>query len=140
MSFVVEREKEIQEWNEQQLPKVLPGYSGGRLPGRSTKVKGREEGEEDEDSGVRRIRKEIAHEVVTGIKEKTSGHEEVKTTAPKTAGQSLMRSWDCSQIEKRRRGGRGSLAKRKPEASLWNGGVYGKAGSTEYENGEKTAG
>ena len=36
VSFVVEREKEIQEWNEQKLPKVLPGYSGGRLPGRST--------------------------------------------------------------------------------------------------------
>ena len=46
VSFVVEREKEIQEWNEQKLPKVLPGYSGGRLPERSTKVKGREEGEE----------------------------------------------------------------------------------------------
>ena len=35
--FVVERGKEIQEWNEQKLPKVLPGYSGGSLPGRSTK-------------------------------------------------------------------------------------------------------
>ena len=46
MSFLVKkREKEIQEWNEQKLPKVLPGYSGGRLPGRSAKEKGREEGE-----------------------------------------------------------------------------------------------
>ena len=34
VSFVVERGKEIQEWNEQKLPKALPGYSGGRLPGR----------------------------------------------------------------------------------------------------------
>ena len=29
VSFVVERGKEIQEWNEQKLPKVLPGFSGG---------------------------------------------------------------------------------------------------------------
>ena len=37
VSFLVEREKEMEEWNEQKLPKVLPGYSGRRLPGRSTK-------------------------------------------------------------------------------------------------------
>ena len=35
---------------EQKMPKVLPGYSGGRLPGRSTKEKGRE-GAADEDGG-----------------------------------------------------------------------------------------
>ena len=39
VSFVVEREKEMQEWNEQKLPKGLPGSSGGRLPGRSIKEK-----------------------------------------------------------------------------------------------------
>ena len=33
VSFVVEREKEMQEWNEQKLPKASLGYSGGRLPG-----------------------------------------------------------------------------------------------------------
>ena len=33
----------------QKLPKVLPGCSGGRLPGRSTKEKGKEEGELNED-------------------------------------------------------------------------------------------
>ena len=32
VSFQVESDKEMQEWNEQNLPKVLPGYSGGRLP------------------------------------------------------------------------------------------------------------
>ena len=48
VSFVVERGTERQEWNEQKLPKALPGFSGGRLPGRSTKEKGREEGEVDE--------------------------------------------------------------------------------------------
>ena len=39
VTFVVERGKERQEWSEQRMPKVLPGYSGGRLPGRSTKEK-----------------------------------------------------------------------------------------------------
>ena len=38
--FVVERDKEEQEWNEQRMQKVLPGYSGGRLPGRSAKERG----------------------------------------------------------------------------------------------------
>ena len=36
VTFVVERGKERQGWNEQKLPKASPGYSGGRLPGRST--------------------------------------------------------------------------------------------------------
>ena len=39
------------------------GYSGGRLPGRSTEEKGREEGEEDEGSGERQVRNEITKEV-----------------------------------------------------------------------------
>ena len=48
VTFVVERGKEKQEWNERKLPKALPGHSGGRLPGRSTEEKSREEGEECE--------------------------------------------------------------------------------------------
>ena len=51
VSFLVEREMEMQEWNEQKLPKVLPGCSGGRLRGRNTNEKGREEeGEVDKGS------------------------------------------------------------------------------------------
>ena len=57
---VVERDKEIQEWNEQNLPKVLPGYSGRRLPGRSTAEACEEEEKEKEENGERRIRNEIA--------------------------------------------------------------------------------
>ena len=56
VSFVVRRGKEIEEWIEQKLQKVLPGYSGGKLPGRSTTEKGRAEGAVDEDGGDRRIR------------------------------------------------------------------------------------
>ena len=70
VSFVAKREKEIQEWNEQKLPKVLPGCSEGRLPWRSAKDRGREEEEEGKDSRERQVRYEIAQEVVAGITEK----------------------------------------------------------------------
>ena len=73
VSFVVEREKEMQEWNEQKMSKVLPGYSGGRLPGRSTEGKGREEGEPDDGRKKRKIRSDITQEVVANIKEEASG-------------------------------------------------------------------
>ena len=52
-SFAVEREKKTQEWTERKLPKVLPGYCGGRLPGRSTKEAGGEEEEEKEEKKQR---------------------------------------------------------------------------------------
>ena len=96
---MVRREKEIKEWNEQKLPKVLPGYSGGTLPRRSTKEKGREEGEVDEDGEERRIRGQIVQEVVARTKEKVSVHSGDKDDVKRPVEQSFMRSWDCSQIE-----------------------------------------
>ena len=39
VSCMVEREKVVQVWNEQKMPKALPGKSGGKLPGGSTKEK-----------------------------------------------------------------------------------------------------
>ena len=75
--FVVEREKEVQEWNEQKLPKVLPGFCGGRLPGRSSEEKGREGGEPDDGREERKFRSEITQEVVASIKE-----ERVKLSTP----------------------------------------------------------
>ena len=74
VSFVVIREKKIKEWNEQMMPKVLPGCSGGRLPGKSTKEKGREEGAVDEDGEEREIRSQITQEVFACIKKKISVH------------------------------------------------------------------
>ena len=59
VSFVVKREKEIQEWTERKLPKVLLGYNGGRLPGRSAEERGREEEEEEKDSEERLVRNEL---------------------------------------------------------------------------------
>ena len=99
-------ERRYRKWNEQTLPKVLPGYSGGRLPGRSTKEKGREEGEVDED---------IVQEVVAGIKGKVSVHDGAKNDAKRPVEQSFMRSWDCSQIENE--GRRGKLARKGPNGS-----------------------
>ena len=100
VSFVVEREKEMREWSGQKLPKVLPGYSGGRLPGRSTKEKGKqEEGEVNEDGGERRIRRQVAQEVVVGIKEKVRVHDGIKEGVQRKVEQRSVRSSDCSQIE-----------------------------------------
>ena len=62
VTFVVKRGKERQEWNEQKLPKALPGYSGGRLPGRSMEEKGREEGEECKESEQRQEENEKIEE------------------------------------------------------------------------------
>ena len=96
--YLVESEKDVKVCSEQKLPKVLTCYSGGRLPGRSTKEKGREEVELDEGSEEREIRSETAQEVVAGIKEKASAHD-AKATAQRAAGQSVEQNWDCSQIE-----------------------------------------
>ena len=85
--------------NEQELPKVLPGCSGGTLPGRSTKEKGREERGVDENGGERRISCQIVPEVVAGIKEKVGVHDGDKGAVQNPAGQSFLRSWDSSQME-----------------------------------------
>ena len=37
--------------------------------------------------------------MIEGIKEKASLHEDAKSTAQRTVGQSVKQSWDCSQIE-----------------------------------------
>ena len=99
MFFVAEREKEIQEWHEQKLPKVLLGCCGGRLPGRNTKEKGREEEESDEGREERKNRSDIAQEVVASIKEVASAQEDAKSIAQRTVGQSVKQDWDCSHIE-----------------------------------------
>ena len=92
---------ETQEWNEQNLPKVPPGYSGGRLPGRSTKERGGEEKEkgEKEEKGQRNIRYENAQKVVASIKGKAAVHEDARSTAQRTVRQSVKQSSDCAQIE-----------------------------------------
>ena len=92
VSFVVEKEKEIQEWNEQKLPKVLLGHSGGKLKGRSAKERGGEEEEEEKDSRERQVRYEIGREVAVGIKEKAGVHEDAKSTQQRSVGQGRCQS------------------------------------------------
>ena len=94
----VERGKERQEWNEQQLPKTLPGYSGGRPPGRSTKEKGREEGEEGE--GIeQRQEKHVIIEKVIRSSQRMASEECCKSERKRTEGQNPAQRWDCSQIQ-----------------------------------------
>ena len=88
----VERQRKIQEWNEQKLPKELPGYSGGTLPGRSVEERGRAEEEEEKDSRERHVKFEIVQKVVEDIDKKASAHEDAKSTAQRTARQSVKQS------------------------------------------------
>ena len=96
--FFVEREKERQEWNEQKLPKVLPGYSGGRLPGRCEDERGRGRGGR-EDSTELQVRYDIVQEVVADIEQEARAQVDVKPTAQRTVWQSVRKSWDCSHID-----------------------------------------
>ena len=59
VSFFVERDKEVQEWNEQKLPKMLPGYNVEAGCQAEKKRRKRRTVE-------RKIRDEIAQEVVGG--------------------------------------------------------------------------
>ena len=68
------------------------------MRGRSTKAKGREEGDAGEGSEERKIRQEIAQEVVAGIKDKASAHDDAKATAQRTAGQRVKQNWESSEI------------------------------------------
>ena len=49
--------------------------------------------------------------MVGGFKEQASAHDDAKSTAQRTSGQSVKHNWDSSKDGKRRRGGRGRLAK-----------------------------
>ena len=56
----------------------------GRLPGRSVKEKGREEGEADEDSGVKSLKKWL----------RASRERQARMMMPRR-----LQNWDCWQIE-----------------------------------------
>ena len=102
VTFVVERGKERQEWNEQQLPKALPGYSGGRLPERNTEEKGRKEGEEDEGSEERRVRNEIIKEVIQGI-QKMDVDEGVENEGKRMEGKTSCKDGTAPRLRMKRR-------------------------------------
>ena len=41
--------------------------------------------------------------MIEGIKEKASVHEDAKSTAQRTVGQSVKQNWDCSQLKTKKR-------------------------------------
>ena len=47
VSFVVERDTDFQVWREQKMPKALPGFCCGKLPGRRKGDEGKEEEDEE---------------------------------------------------------------------------------------------
>ena len=91
MSFVVGRDKEVQEWKAQKMPKPLPGFSGGRPLGRSIAEKCREEQEEVEENRKIQIKNEMVKEVTAGM----------KPSSQRAVEQKVKQNWDCSQIEDR---------------------------------------
>ena len=85
VSFVVERENEIQEWNEQNVPKVLLGYRERRLPGRNTKEA---------------VKKKERKSPTQWLKASKGRHARMKMPSRlHEVGQSVKQNWDCSQIE-----------------------------------------
>ena len=86
VSFVIERDKEVQEWKQQAMPKALLGFSGGKLAGRGTAEKGREEDEEDEGSRKMQMKKEIAQEVIAGMDTKPTSQRTVEQRVKQNLG------------------------------------------------------
>ena len=69
LTFMVEGDKEFQVRREQKKPRALPGFSGGKLPGRS-KVK--EEEEDGEEEGQKKkMENEGMTEILAGVPRET---------------------------------------------------------------------
>ena len=71
---MVVKEKEVQKF-----PKVLPGYSGGRMLGRSTQESGGEN-EQGRKEPERKNRKEVTQKVVENIKQGASARKVFEPT------------------------------------------------------------
>ena len=80
--------------NGTKLPKVLPELQWVKAARKEHKRE-----RVDEDGEERRIRGQIAQEVVAGIKEKVSVRDGVKNDVKRPVEQCFMQSWDCSQFE-----------------------------------------
>ena len=79
------------------MRKALPGYSGGKLAGRSTKEGGREE--ENAEIIAERDKSEMNLFKKSGIEKKARVQVDAKPTAQRTVGQSVKQNWDCLEIE-----------------------------------------
>ena len=101
VSSVVDRDKEVQVWREQRMPKQLPGFSGGKLPGRSKEEKGKRKRKRWR--RARKKRNEVTRGIavgvgVTGLHQKCRVRRKEEDEG-KDAEQKVRQKWDCSQIE-----------------------------------------
>ena len=91
--------KEMQEWNEQRMPKGAAWLQWRKVARKDTKEVGREEGEAKDKNCDRSIRDEIAQQVVANIKEKAGKYENAKLISQDACRQSDKQGWNCSLIE-----------------------------------------
>ena len=87
VTFIVERGKERQEWNDQKMPMASSGQSGGRLPGRCVEEKGRET---EEECAKSRQGQEKHEKIEEGIR---------SSQRMAFEGPNAIQRWDSSQIE-----------------------------------------
>ena len=80
VSFVVEGGQEIQEWNEQKLPKVLPGHSGKKAEKRRRQIRRVEREESGMTSRKRWLQASRRRQALDGVKE----------AAQRSGGQRIM--------------------------------------------------
>ena len=111
--FVVERDKEIQEWRGQKMPKAVPGFSGEKLSGSSKAEKGKEEEDEGKEDQKRQMRSDVTKEIVASVLKEadTVGGGVTGNTGPisqttdvtdlvkavEIGMEHRRQNWDCSQ-------------------------------------------
>ena len=98
VSFVVERDKEVQEWNEQQMRRCLATVEAGcqeeaQKKEAEKKRRQRRNAERDK-SGTKLFKKWLR-----ASRKKARVQVVAKQTAQGTVGQSVKQNWACSQIE-----------------------------------------
>ena len=110
-------DKEFQVWPEQTMPTALPGFSGGKLPGRSKVEEGREE---DEEGQEKKTDNEVVKEIFAAVPKEAeavgkgvtrnavsvakilvtkSGLEVGRKICLEGAASELKHKWNCSQVE-----------------------------------------
>ena len=66
-SLFWKKETKNSRYDEQKMPRALPGSSGGKLQGRSKDEKGKEEADEEEANQGIKIRSEVTRGIVAGV-------------------------------------------------------------------------
>ena len=69
VTLLAARDKEFQMCREQKMPKAIPGFNGGKLPGRSN-VEGRKEEEREEEGQEKKMENEVIRGIIAGVSKK----------------------------------------------------------------------